>query len=187
MRPNIVLWLACGTAALAACSKPPASNTAAAPQVHAPVAPPASTAGFLRPHPKVGLWRMSMSSDNGPGVSMTGEMCIDAKTEASAFEANPRAHASNCSAPHFSSNPGGGMIFDSTCKVGDRTISSHGVATGDFSNSYVLDVSTRIDPPLPGVSGIGHSRVEAHWIGPCKPGQRPGQMTGLKIGGFGRG
>jgi hypothetical protein len=177
------VFFVCGLALLAACSKSP-SGQASAPGASAPVA---AALPFSRPHPRVGLWQMNISTDAGPGVQVTGDICIDASTEASAFQASPRARSSNCSEPHFSPNPGGGVAFDATCKVNERTISSRGVATGDFSSAYVVDVTTRMDPPLPGGVSEGHSRIEAHWAGPCKPGQRPGQMTGIRLAGVGRG
>jgi hypothetical protein len=142
---------------------------------------------FTQPHPKVGLWRMAISSDAGPGVSITGDICIDSKTESSAFEANPRSRHGDCSEPRFSANPGGGVVFDSACKFNGRTVTSHGVATGDFSSNYAVDVTTAMDPPLPNGMGGGHSRIEARWTGPCKPGQKAGQMTGLRVGALGRG
>ena len=176
------ICLVCSVAVLAACSKKPAE------QASAPAAtPPALILPFVRPHPKAGLWHMAMATDNGPGIKFGADMCLDAATEGSAFAANPRARSSNCSEPKFSANPGGGVVFDETCKVNQRAITSHGVATGDFSSAYAVDVTTTMDPPLPGGMGGGHTHIDAHWVGPCQPGQRPGQMTGLKLGGAGRG
>ncbi len=178
-----VTCLVCSLAVLAACSKPPARQEAA-PAAKAPAGP---AFPFGRPHPKLGLWRMSFSTDSGPGISIAGDMCIDAKTESSAFEASPRSRGRNCSEPTFSPNPGGGVTFDGACKINGRTITSHGVASGDFSSAYVVDVTTHMDPPLPGGVGGGHSRIEAHWVGPCLPDQRPGQMTGMHLARMGRG
>jgi hypothetical protein len=178
---GIAIGVLCGVALLAGCSKPAGQAGGQA------AAPARAVNPFVHPHPKVGLWQMAISSDAGPGVSVTGEICIDAKTESSAFEANPRARSGNCSEPKFGSNPGGGFAFDTVCKVNGRTITSHGVATGDFASAYAVDVTTKMDPPLPGGMSGGHSRIEAHWMGACKTGQRPGQMTGLRIGGLGRG
>jgi len=174
------IGLVCGLACMAGCSKSPTNP----PAVQAPAGPAFS---FGRPQPKLGLWKLTISTDDGPGISFTGEMCIDAQTQRSAFEVSPRARSRNCTEPKFSPNPGGGVVFDGTCKVNDRVITSHGVATGDFSNAYSVDMTTRMDPPLPGGLGGGRSRIDARWAGACKPGQRPGQMTGLHLSGVGRG
>ena len=176
------LMMVCGLAVLAGCSKKPAGQ-AGAPAAQAVQAP----AIFQRPHPKVGLWRMSITSDAGPGIAFSAAICLDEKTESAGFMANPRAHASNCEEPKYAANPGGGVVFDETCKVSQRTIISHGVITGDFTSAYAADVTTSMDPPLPGGMGGGHSRIQAQWVGPCPAGQRPGQMTGLKLSGVGSG
>jgi hypothetical protein len=172
-----------GLAALAGCSKTPAGGQAAP----AAVQPSAAVLPFQRPHPKAGLWRMALTTDAGPGITVTGETCIDAATERSVFMANPRDHAGNCDEPRFSANPGGGIVFDETCKLNTRTVVSHGVATGDFSNAYDLDVTSRMDPPIAGGVATNHSRIQAQWEGPCKPGQKPGQMSNVHLAGIGRG
>lgn len=178
------ICLVCSVALLAACSKKPAEQASATASAAAPAAP---VLPFTRPHPKAGLWRMAMATDSGPGIKFGADMCLDAATEGSAFAANPRARSSNCDPPKFSANPGGGVVFDEVCKVNQRTITSHGVATGDFSSAYAVDVTTTMDPPLPGGAGGGHTHIESHWVGPCPAGQKPGQMTGLKFGAPGQG
>jgi hypothetical protein len=174
----IAVCLVSSVALLAACSKPAESAK--------PAIGPATLLG--KPHPKAGLWQMAISSDAGPGISVSGQICIDAKTENSAFESSPRTHSKDCTDPSFLVSPGGGLVFETVCKVsGGRTITSHGVASGDFNNAYSVDFTTKVDPPLEGGIGDGHSRIAAHWLGPCKPGQKPGQMSGVKLGGLGRG
>jgi hypothetical protein len=170
--------IACSVLALAGCSKPAAE--------HAPPAASAPVLQFQRPHPRLGLWSMTVSTDRVPGFALAGEICIDASTERSAFEPASRSRSRNCSEPRFSPNPGGGVSIDGACEVNGRSIVSHAVATGDFSTRYTLDVTTRMDPPLPG--GLGeHTRMQARWIGPCAEGQRPGQMTRLRPTALGQG
>jgi hypothetical protein len=186
MRRTTTLTLVSALALLAACSKPATSTSAPGGEAAAPK-PANPVAVFTRPHPKAGLWQMTMSTDAGPGVKMSGEICLDEKTENAAFEAGPKAKSSNCQEPRFSANPGGGMVFETVCKVGERSITSKGVATGDFSSSYAVDVTAIMDPPLPGNMGTTHTRMESHYIGPCKEGQTPGRMLGMKLAGVGRG
>ena len=180
----VSLCLVSGLAVLAACTKAPPGNSAA------PAAPAAKSAAptalFAQPHPRPGLWRMTMSTDTGPGVQFSGELCLDQKTESSAFEASGRGHSDNCGAPHFGSSPAG-MTFDSICKMQGRTITSHGVATGDFSNSYTVDITAHIEPAPRGLAADTHTRMSGQWLGPCKPDQTPGRMTGMKMIGIGRG
>ena len=190
MRRSATIVLS-GLAALAACSKsqpaapgaPAGGSTAAV----APAAPakPSVAALFSKPQRKPGLWSISISTSTGPGLKLGGEVCVDAETEKSAsFNTSPTGSKA-CAQNSFSPAPGG-VAFDTTCKFDNRTIVSHGVATGDFSSNYTVDVSTHMDPPLPGGQGDSKSHIEAHWLGPCKPGQTPGHMT-MKMGRFGQG
>jgi len=55
-----------------------------------------------------------------------------------------------------------------------------GVFTGDFAKHYAGEVRTTYTPPLEGMATT-HLKMEARWIGPCQPGQQPGDvvMTGM--------
>jgi hypothetical protein len=183
MRKMAVIPLAFSLALLGACSKTPVAKTQAA----APAAPN-PMAAFARPHPKPGLWRMTMSTDAGPGVKMSGQICIDEKTEDAAFNAAPRrSKSTDCDAPKFAANPVGGISFETVCRMGDRTVANRGVATGDFSSAYALDVTSTTDPPFPGNLGTVHTRMESRYLGPCQQGQSVGRLMGMKLAGVGRG
>jgi hypothetical protein len=177
---EMAMVLVAGVAVLAGCSKAPSKSEPTVAKA------PAPAAVFTAPHPKLGLWAMDLATDAGPGVKLNGQICIDAATEHSAFQTGPQSHGKNCSAPDFSPSPSGGAVFDVVCNVNGRKITTHSTATGDFTNSYSIDTTTTMDPPLPGGIGPGHTHLDAHWVGPCKPGQRPGQMS-MKLGGVGAG
>lgn len=177
MRTAVVM--ACGAVVLAGCSKPPEQAATPAARGGSSVLP------FQRPHPRLGLWRMTLSTESSGGLSVAGDICVDASTEASAFEPRSHARSGNCDEMRFSPNPGGGVAIDETCRINGRSVNSHAVASGDFSTNYTLDVTTRMDPPLPG--GLGeHTRMQARWVGPCA-GQRPGQMTRMRLAATGQG
>ena len=139
---------------------------------------------FSRPHPRAGLWRASIDADAGPGVRMTGEICLDPQTEDAAFNGSPRWAKGDCERTSFSPAPEGGIAFSTTCTAKGRTITSQGVATGDFSSNYAIDVTTRVDPPLHGALGQMRTKINATWVGPCRDGQRPGQLS-MKFSGLG--
>ena len=178
-------WLAwgpvLGLGLLAGCSRAehkPAQPAGAAPPPHA-----AGLGAFVRPRPKAGLWKTSLATDAGPGVRMSGELCLDEATEDQAFNAS-RSGKAHCGKTSFAPDPSGGVSFKTTCTVKGRTIVSQGVATGDFSSSYAIDATTRMDPPIPGAPAEVHTRIQATYAGPCRPGQKPGQAS-LKFSGFG--
>ena len=178
-----------GLAALAACSKSPpaapAASAESAPAAALAAKLPSPAALFAKPQRKPGLWQVSMSMSSGRGMHFGGEICVDAETDKASSFADSPVSSKSCSGGQFRPTAGG-VEFDSTCKLEDRTVTSHGMATGDFSSSYTVDVTSHMDPPLPGMNGDSKTHMEAHWLGPCKPGQVPGHMT-MKMGGLGRG
>ena len=175
-----------GLALTAACSKPSAPGQPTAGQTGAAAPRPAAPALFSQPHPKAGLWQTTMSTSAGPGMRMSGEMCLDASTEQAAFSSGAPSASKDCSAPTYGPAPGGGMMFDTTCRSRGTTITTHGVASGDFSSAYPLDLPSHMDPAPPGMGGDARTRIEARWVGPCKPGQKPGHAS-MKMTGLGQG
>jgi|GEM_PF-1007709 len=173
------LRLVCSLALLAGCSKPEHKAAPAA----APPAGGGGLAALVRPHPKPGLWKTTLTTDAGPGLRMSGELCLDEHTEDQAFNAS-RSGKAQCSKTSFSPDPSGGVRFKTACTVKGRTIVSEGVATGDFTSSYAIDAVTRMDPPLPGAPAEVRTRIQASYAGPCRPGQKPGQAS-MKFSGFG--
>jgi hypothetical protein len=167
-----------GVVALTACSRPAPKNPEGPPS-HRSVA-----AVFGRPHPKPGLWRTSIDADAGPGVRMTGELCLDEHTEDAAFSSSPRWAKGDCEKVSFTPAPDGGIAFSTTCMAKGRTVTTQGVATGDFSSSYAMDVTTKVDPPIHGALGQMRTKIQATWIGPCRTDQRPGQLS-MKFSGLG--
>ncbi len=169
-----------GLAALTACSKspaPPLAASAASAPAAAPSAKlPSPAALFARPQRKPGLWQVSITTSSGMGMTLGGDVCVGPDTDKSSSFADSPMSSKACSGSQFHPTAGG-IEFDSTCKVQDRTVVSHGVATGDFSSSYAVDVTTHMDPPIPGMHGDSKTHMEAHWLGACKPGQVPGHMT----------
>jgi hypothetical protein len=184
MRTAAVIGLV-SVAALCGCSKPAPAGAPEATKAAAPSGP--GVAALLRPSRKAGLWRMKVSMSQGPGFSLNGEMCVDAKTAgADTFMGSPRGRAArDCDKTDFRPAPGGGFLFDSLCKVGDdRTITTHGLIKGDFQKTYSVDLTARTDPPVAGAPAEIRTRIEAEWAGPCPPDASPGRMR-MRMGGLG--
>ncbi|HEY5411932.1 MAG TPA: DUF3617 family protein [Caulobacteraceae bacterium] len=178
MRWTVVCCLA-GAALLAGCGKHQGA------QAPSGAAAPAPTAMFGRPHPKPGLWRTDVTTNMGPGVSMTGELCLDASNEDAAFSSNGHGFSKDCEPIKYQAADGG-VGFSTVCHIGKRTVTTSGTATGDFKNAYSVDLSTRMDPPPPGLPAQMSTTIRAKWEGPCPPGQKPGQVS-MKLSGFGQG
>ena len=180
---RIAVWVLAGSALFAGCAKHQAA-TSASPDGAAASAPgPAALIG--RPHPKPGLWRTSVTTNAGPGVTMTGELCLDASNEDMAFSSSGHGFSKNCDPVKYQAADGG-VGFSTVCHIGRRTVTTTGTATGDFKSDYSVDVSTLMDPAPPGLPAKMSTTIRAKWEGPCPAGTKPGQVS-MKFTGFGQG
>lgn len=145
------------------------------------------------PKRKSGLWQMKMTSTHGQGGTFTLQQCIDHATDElmggqadSASTMMPKRNRSSskqkCSTQNLR-REGNKFVMDSVCQHGKTTATTHAVATGTFDSNYRMESRTTFDPPLRGV-GESTTVVEAEWLGPCKEGQRPGDiiMPGMPEG-----
>lgn len=168
--------------ALAACSKPAAQGSAPDRQ-HTASTSAASTVAAAMTQRREGLWEMAITSDAGPGLRMTGQMCID-KATAEDFNVQPTDRNQNCTSTKL--RPvAGGWAYSATCKSDGTTVVSEGTVRGDLGRNYTVDVKTRMDPAPAGMPSGMDATIKAHWLGPCKPGQSPGKFTmrGMNVGG----
>jgi hypothetical protein len=135
-----------------------------------------ATAGEL-PSRKPGLWEIKMNMGGREVPLRNIQQCTDAETDASMMT-NVNAMAGGaCEKPRISSR-GGSITVDTTCKIGGATTSTRAVFAGDFDSAYTITVSGD-------GAASGHSMtMEAKWIGPCRAGQKPGDIImpgGIKL------
>jgi hypothetical protein len=139
------------------------------------------------PKRKSGLWQIQTSSSNagraaGQAHTADVQMCIDEKTDNAVQQQAAGMTKQNCSKQDIKKS-GGQIVVDSVCKFGQTTATTHSVFTGSFDSSYKVETKSTYDPPLMGMKE-GGATIEARWLGPCKPDQRPGDMilgNGMKI------
>ncbi len=178
---RIAICLLAASALVAGCTKHPEAQ---GPSASAPSAPgPMALMG--RPHPKLGLWRTTISTSVGPGFSLAGELCLDASNEDRAFSGNGRGFGKDCE-PMTYKAAAGGYGFTAVCRIGRRTVTTTGLASGDFKSDYSVDLTTSMDPAPSGMPAQLHSQIRAKWEGPCPPGSKPGQVS-MRLSGFGQG
>ena len=152
------------------------------------LAVPLATAALLDlPKRKSGLWDMTMTRDNAPPGAGTGkmQMCIDEKVDDLTKQMGESAAREMCSKTDFR-REGDKIVGDSVCKIDQSTMTTHMVLTGKFDSEYQADMQTRFNPPMMGMAQT-HSVIKGRWVGPCKPGQRPGDMilpNGMTINVF---
>jgi len=132
------------------------------------------------PARKPGLWEVNITFVGSRIPPHTVRECIDAETDKLMNSNFGGAVGQVCSKQELTRS-GATLTIDSICIINGATTTSHAVVTGSFDSSYSVDVhSTREGgPPLPGALNAGpstHMTVAANWLGPCQPGQRPGDM-----------
>jgi uncharacterized protein DUF3617 len=130
----------------------------------------ASASAQEMPKRKSGLWELTMAQ----GMVMT--QCVD-QSQDDAFRQIGRdmEKEMKCTRGTVQRGPGT-MSFESTCTMGGTKQTSKTAISGDFDKAYRMDIQTKYDPPLMGNAQTS-TTIEAKWIGPCKAGQRPGDMT----------
>ena len=137
------------------------------------------------PPRKPGLWEMKMGDGAGGANSppaQTIQQCIDAATDQALRDMGQGMGKDACSKQEMR-REGSTLVIDSVCRMGATTATSHAVVTGDFGSSYRMESSSTYKPPMMGKSS-GSFVMEAKWVGPCKAGQKPGDMimgNGMKM------
>ena len=124
------------------------------------------------PKRKSGLWDVKSQMEGKP-VHQGFQVCIDANTDdvmrARAGKAQPQ-----CSVMDVK-RQGGKVLVHSVCQIERTTATTDAVITGSFESGYRNDMTVRYDPPMMGM-GTVKMTSEGKWLGPCKPGQKPGDV-----------
>lgn len=127
------------------------------------------------PKRKPGLWEIHSSLANLGGAGTMMQNCIDEKTDdlmARQGEANARQQ---CSRSNIRRD-GNRVTVDMVCKIQGGTATTRGAFSGDFESAYRGELVTDYNPP---VQGMKQSVVtlDARYVGPCQPGQKPGDIV----------
>lgn len=131
------------------------------------------------PKRKSGLWEVKTQMTGMPGQGPM-QMCIDQANDNVMIERNDPRSKADC--PVMEVRPGAGkMTVHSVCRHDGTTATTDAVITGDFENSYRSDMVTRFNPPQNGMKEMKMTQ-EARWLGPCKPGQKPGDIIMPGVG-----
>jgi uncharacterized protein DUF3617 len=103
------------------------------------------------------------------------QQCIDEKTDDLMQKEMGEAQKTQCSKNEVRKE-GDKVIAESFCKVENSTAKTRAVFTGRFDSAYKADINTSYEPPLRGMKEAS-SVIDAKWLGPCKAGQKPGDMS----------
>ena len=133
------------------------------------------------PSPKAGLWESRMASPNGAMPEMTVKQCMDGKLD---FQTVMRSMGGSCDLKWNRVAPDR-IETETSCKMGPVAVTGKGVVVGDFNSK--LHIETTSTATMEGAAANAAAAlgiptepqsmiVEASWIGPCEPGQKPGDV-----------
>lgn len=140
----------------------------------------AALAADTIPARKPGLWEIDTEMSMMGGQKITARRCIGPNGDGDLLDRSAKERK-KCSEAKVT-RQGTQVITDMVCKVDSSTATIHGVLSGDFQKQYAGRVDTTYAPPLRGMSSTSLT-LDARWIGPCAPGQKPGDTEMTMLGG----
>jgi hypothetical protein len=129
---------------------------------------------------KPGLWEMKIAKSGSVLPEMTMQHCTDEATDKQMSTAFSPAAKEACSKRDIVKTATG-YVSDSVCGTGGVSMASHSEIVGDFNSAYTVKSTVHSDKGAGGVHDVT-STIEAKWLGPCKPDQKPGDI--VMPGGF---
>jgi hypothetical protein len=139
----------------------------------------ASVPAAAQQYPKLkpGLWQMSRSSDRQGGAGMPPvTICFDESVQKEMWDMGAGAMRGMCSKTDFHMTASGGT-GETICNFGGSTAHSKSTMTLTGDTAYRTEVDTTFDPPMNGTMAKSHMTIDGKYLGACKPGQRPGDVT----------
>ncbi len=124
---------------------------------------------------KSGLWEVSRTSSQQPDRKSLTTMCLDESVQAQMREFGMGAAKEMCS-QNERNVQGNKMTMTATCQLGPTTMKTSSVMTFNGNTSYHMDGTATYDPPMASMKEM-KSTVDAKWVGACRPGQQPGDVT----------
>ena len=135
---------------------------------------PANAADEL-PIRKAGLWEIKMVRTGSPIPAITMQHCTDATTDRQMNGAAGPMAQQTCSKQDIRKTATG-YVTDSVCTAAGLKITAHGDVVGDFNSAYTVTVVSHSEGGPAGARDTT-SKIEAKWLGACKPDQKPGDVV----------
>jgi Protein of unknown function (DUF3617) len=125
---------------------------------------------------KSGLWEVTRVG-GGPQPERKGltTMCLDESVQAQMREFGMGAAKEMCSQTDRNFE-GSRMTVTSTCQLGPTTMKAVSVMTFMGNTAYHMEGTATYDPPMMNMKE-SKTTADAKWIGPCRAGQQPGDIT----------
>src|ERR1700722_18135067 len=131
---------------------------------------------------KAGLWEMKLVRVGSALPEMTMQHCTDETTDKDMNNMVSPMAKQICSKQDIQKTATG-YLTDSLCSVGGVSIASHSEINGDFNSAYTVTTTSHSDLGSKGTPRDTVTKIEAKWLGACKPDQKPGDIV-MPGGGF---
>lgn len=126
------------------------------------------------PPRKPGLWKQTQY-EGEKGDGQQPEVVYQCADEASDKQLQEMAKKMASCTEEPLKRKGNTMVGRNTCQIMGSKVTTDYVITGDMKTEYRVESRSKHEPPLFGKSQ-NKSVLVAEWQGPCKPGQKPGDM-----------
>lgn len=132
------------------------------------------------PQRKPGLWEMKIARNSSGLPELTTQHCTDAAADKDMNNVVSPMAKRICSKQDVQKTTTG-YVVDSVCSVAGGTMTAHAEITGDFNSAYAVVTTSHTDKGPTNLRDLT-TRIEAKWLGECKPGQKAGDI--VMPGGF---
>ena len=132
---------------------------------------------------KAGLWEMKVVKTGSSIPDMTMQHCTDETTDRDMNNMVSPMAKQMCAKQDIKKTAAG-YVSDSVCNVGTTSITSHTEIVGDFNSGYTVMTASHSDKGPGGKPLDTTTKIEAKWLGACKPDQKPGDIMmpgGMKM------
>ena len=128
------------------------------------------------PTRKAGLWEMKIVKVGGLVPEMTMQHCTDSTTDKEMNNSVSPIAKQICTKQDVRKTATG-YVTDSVCAVAGVSMTTHAEIVGDFNSGYTVTSTTHSDKGPTGKPLDATTKIEAKWMGDCKPGQKPGDIV----------
>lgn len=135
----------------------------------------AAASAMEMPPRQPGLWKQTQYEGRDAQKTDVIYQCVDEASEKQ-FQAMAKQMAGGGKCTEESTKrKGSTLVGRSVCQIMGSKVTHDYVVSGNMKTEFRVESRSKYDPPLFG-EALNESVILAEWQGPCKPGQKPGDM-----------
>ena len=129
------------------------------------------------PTRKPGWWELQLviSGPTPEPLHQTQYACTDAESDKKQSPFGINMTGSGCPAPKITRMADHWMV-SAACDTGQMKVSADATASGDLNDRYHADIAVHMDPPPAPQAAVVRIGMDAHWVGQCPAGKKPGDV-----------